>query len=420
MRFTKIIKLIQTKTAKDTFLVFGGNVVAGLIGMVLLIIISRKLGPADFGVFSIAFSLMIMMVKLGDFGLNFALVKDISQSRARRQEAKISKIVLTVFWAKAIICFFLVVTGVFLIPFISLKVFNSLNSLRPNRLVIIFFPLVVFYELIKIYFEANKKFFEGVLMYIITNFIKIIMISSCLFFNLLNPKVAITSYLLSPFLTGLIFLKETKIRLKFYFDKLIFKDLFKFSSWMFLSVIFSALGENLNVFMVSAKLSEFETGIYSAAEKFILPFYVLAASLATVLIPRASELLNLGQVKEFTKKIIFLQIGLLFMFIAIFPLANILPFLLGESFTPSVAILKILIIASSPLNSVFYPLNKPFIFAFNAFTQLSLQFLLNQKLIPSFYGRGAALSMLITNIIIFITNFLFLFFLLKSQKKVKI
>lgn len=420
----KILHLSKTATAKNTYLVFIGNAIAGFLGMVCMIIVSRHLGPADFGSFSVAFALATLLLKLGDLGLNFGLVREISKLRVKGENNKINNIFVSVFWIKIVLVLILIIFGIFGLDFISIKLFNSPLAITSIKLVIIFFGLDVFYDLIRVYFEANKRFFEGALIYVLANFIKLIMLLVVL---LIFPssKELIAVYILAPFIAGLLLFPRTKIKMKFLIELGELKNLIKFSSWMAISVILAAVGENLNVFMVSAKLSSYETGIYSAADKFIIPFYIFAAALGTVLIPRASEFIELSHVKKFIKKIITLQFLLLLMFIFIFPCAYLLPFLFGQEYQPSVIILQTLIIANffriaiTPLNSVFYPLGISLIFAIDSVIQVIALFLLNQKLIPIFQARGAAYSLLITNIIIFIFNYIFLYFALKKYEKQK-
>lgn len=421
-KIRKIINLAKTATARNTYLVFIGNSVAGLIGMVLMIIISRILGPAAFGVFSVSFSLLTLLSKVGDFGLNFAMVKDISQSRTQGKKQRIRKIFETVFFSKIIICLFLGLSGYLLADFLSVKLLNSPASVFANRYLMFFFFFFVFYDLVRVYFEANKRFLESVLMYISANLLKLIMVVALILF-LPYFKNYILVYIVGPFLAGLIFFPRTKLKLKLAFYKNEFKNLLKFASWMAVSVVFAAIGENLNVFMVSSMLSDFETGIYSAAEKFILPFYIFASALATVLISRTSEFLELSHVKSFIKKVFVVQLAFLLLFIAIFPFASLIPILLGKAYLSSVGVLQILIIGSyfrlaiTPLNSVFYPLGKSAIFALDSIFQVAFLYILNQQLLLKFQAKGAAISLLIVNIGIFTINYLYLYFVLRKQEK---
>jgi len=422
-KLKQLINLSKSATAKDTYLVFIGNSLAGFIGMVLMVIISRFLGPADFGAFSVSFSLFMLLGKFGDMGLNFAMVKNISQSRAKKEPGRIGKIFNTVFWSKILLFLLMVLLGCVFFDKIVLGLFGFSTHSFVNKYLIILFVFFVFYDLVRVFFEAKKHFLKSVLMYFISNLLKLVMVIVIILFlpNLKNLFIYI--YVFAPFIIGLAFFPKTNLKIRFIFDKKEFKHLFDFASWMAVSVFFAAIGENLNVFMVAAKLSNFQAGIYSAAEKFILPFYIFAGALATVLVPRASEFLEIKHIKAFIKKIVIIQLAFLALCFLIMPLTVLLPHILGKSYSASVVILQILIIGSffrvaiTPLNSVFYPLNKSLIFAIDSVVQVVGLYILNQRFLAIFQAKGAAFSFLITNVIIFIINYIFLYFLLRQYER---
>ncbi len=421
-KLARLFHLTRTQTAKNTYIVFIGNGVAGLLGMVPMILISRQLGPVGFGAFSVAFALFTLMSKLTDLGLNFSLVKNISQSRVKGETKKINRFFWSSFWFKIGLSFLLGGLGFAFARPISVNLFNSPDSLFSNQQVFILIFLFIFYDVLRVYFQANKKFLQSSLMYVLSNLIKLIVVGLVfLFFKDFDNFILI--YILTPFLAGIYFLKKTKLKFRFKFYPQEFKQLTGFASWMAISVLFAALGENLNVFMVSASLNEFETGIYSAADKFIIPVLLFTAALSTVLTSRASEFLELEQIKKFIKKIMLLQLVLFFIFLLVLPFAGFIPFILGREYQSSIAVLQILIVANffrsaiTPLNSVFYPLNKPIIFALNSVIQFIGLFSLNQVFIPLYQARGAALSLVVTETFIFFFNYIFLFIQLKKKEK---
>jgi len=418
----KLTRLAFTKTAKNTYLVFAGNSLAGFLGMILMVLVSRRLGPEKFGVFSVSFALLSLLAKFADLGFNFAMVKNISQARVHNNQKRIKKIFETVFTSKVFLSIIITVIGYFTVPFLSNQLFKSPQSLLPNKLLMIFFAFFVFYDLVKVYFQANKRFLESTLVYITANIFKLFLVLVALIIGL-GLQWLIFIYVLAPFLSGLVFFGKTGQKIVLNFDKKEFKKLFKFSMWMGISVVLAALAENLNVFMISSKLSEYETGVYSAAEKFILPFSIFSGALATVLISRVSEFLELGQIKRFIKKVLFLQALFLIAMIGIIPFTPLITVLLGKAYGPSVQILQILIaavyfqMAITPLNSVFYPLEKSEIFAIDSAIKVVLLFLLNRRLIGAYGAKGAAYSLLVVNVVIFAVNYLYLFFEIKNYEK---
>lgn len=419
---SKIFALSQTATAKNTYIVFLGNFVAAFLGMLSMVFITRRLGPSKFGAFSVSFSLLSLLANVGDLGLNFALVKEVSKSRAKNEPGRFEKIFWTVFWIKLAFCLFLGTIGILTNRYISISFLKSPASMFANKLVFIMLFPSVFYDLVRVGLQALKRFKESALIYILANVLKLLLII-ILFLCWPNFSDYIWLYLLTPFLASLFFLKTINLKIKLIFSKIEFKRLFGFASWMAISVILAAIGENLNIFMVSAKLSSFETGIYAAAEKFTLPITIFTGALGTVLITRTSEFLELSHIKKFLKKVVLLQGLIFFLFLLALPFSFLLPYILGGQYSPSVVILQILLVgnffrtAITLLNAIFYPLNKSIIFALDAFIQVVLLLILNNIFIPLFQAKGAAISLFFVNVVIFIFNYFFLFYQLRLHEK---
>jgi O-antigen/teichoic acid export membrane protein len=126
----RLFKLSKSITAKNTYLVFFGNALAGFLGMIAMILVSRFLGPSGFGTFSVAFALSTLLVKFGDMGLNFGMVREVSQSRAKNEKENIPKIFLSIILVKALICLILNSNFLSLLEFFLRPIKSSLLVLR--------------------------------------------------------------------------------------------------------------------------------------------------------------------------------------------------------------------------------------------------------------------------------------------------
>ena len=63
--------------AKGASIIFFGLVIGRILGMLYSILLARFLGPTDYGLFSIGFSLIAILATLSRFGLGGALVREI-------------------------------------------------------------------------------------------------------------------------------------------------------------------------------------------------------------------------------------------------------------------------------------------------------------------------------------------------------
>ena len=73
--YPKIYSLVFSRTAVNTGLVFSGNILAAIVTFFTIAVISRTLGPASFGIFSLATALATLIAGFTDFGLGSSLVR---------------------------------------------------------------------------------------------------------------------------------------------------------------------------------------------------------------------------------------------------------------------------------------------------------------------------------------------------------
>src|SRR5688572_32726029 len=84
----KLKKLISSATAKDTIILFTGNIGSAFWGFVFTLIIARSLSIEDFGVFSAALNLATILTSLSDLGITTGSVGFISRNLAKKDFKK--------------------------------------------------------------------------------------------------------------------------------------------------------------------------------------------------------------------------------------------------------------------------------------------------------------------------------------------
>ena len=72
---SQIIQISKSRLARDSVIVLSGNVLGAGIGFVATILITRALGPAQFGLFSAAVAVMVIASQFSDFGVSTGLVR---------------------------------------------------------------------------------------------------------------------------------------------------------------------------------------------------------------------------------------------------------------------------------------------------------------------------------------------------------
>ena len=72
---SEIIQLSKSKIARDSSIVLAGNILSAGLGFIATILITRTLGPAQFGLFSVALAVMGIASQFSDFGVGTGMVR---------------------------------------------------------------------------------------------------------------------------------------------------------------------------------------------------------------------------------------------------------------------------------------------------------------------------------------------------------
>ena len=74
----ELFRLSKSKIGKDSAVVLFGNFLSAGLGFSSTILITRTLGPSEFGLFSIALAVMGLASQISDFGISTGLVRFVS------------------------------------------------------------------------------------------------------------------------------------------------------------------------------------------------------------------------------------------------------------------------------------------------------------------------------------------------------
>ena len=71
---------------QDLLKVLSGNILAQGIGFLTIIIISRDLGPEQYGIFSLLIAIFMIAIQVSDFGVSTSYVKYVSENLSKAKE----------------------------------------------------------------------------------------------------------------------------------------------------------------------------------------------------------------------------------------------------------------------------------------------------------------------------------------------
>ena len=383
-----------------------------LFPLITLPYIVRVLGPEKYGLINFAAAFTGYLVTISDYGFNLSATKEISINRDNK--SNISIIFSSVIFTKIFL-------GLLTMLFLILTVHLFSVFARYQVLYYITFGIVIGNILFP------QWFFQGIedMKYItIINFIIRLLatVSIFVFIKVQNDFLILAAInSLAQILVGivglLLIVKKFSVKLNYPgFEKI--KGQLKKGAYLFKSTIAINVSTNSNIFILGLLTNEQVVGYYSAADKIRIAAQNLLNPISQTIYPHVNYLIQGSKEKflRFNRKLLKLQ-GFFAFFISfvVFLLAQpIGSVLFGAEFIESVDVLKILVwlpflISISNVYGVqtMLPLNfeRQFfnIVAFGMVINLILLFIL----IPDYRGNGAAVSLLISEIVVTISMVVF-------------
>ncbi len=400
--FLKENQVLSKSIFKNTAWLFSGQFFGRLLRVTIVVYAARILGPASWGAFSYALSLVAFLTIFTDVGVSAIVTKE----SARNPELS-SQYFSTAFFIKLVLLFIGVIGLLFLGPLIT-------NIQEAKTLMPIIAWVLIFDSLRNFGFSLSraqeKMRWEGV-NEIVTNFF-ITVLGFIFLWKSPSSQSLTISYALATAVGFLLIawkLRSYFFNLIAHFNKALIKPILDMA-WPFaLASSLGAIMINTDTLMVGWFRSAAEVGFYSAAQRPIQMLYILPTLVAASLFPTFARLAHQDKTKyreilENYLRIMILAAAPITFFGIIFG-SQIIWLLFGPAYQSATAtfqilLLTILIIFPSAIinNSIFaHDKQKNFI-AFSALGALG-NALFNLLLIPIWGIAGCAVSTVITQLI---------------------
>lgn len=374
----------------------------------------RVLGPEKFGLINFAAAFVGYFGILTDYGFNLSATREISINR--NDKSKLTQIYNAVLIIKLV----LFVTSIVII----IILIESIQMFRDEYLTYcLSFGTVFGNVLFPIWFFQGTERMKyimwlNIIFKSIATILVFVVITNSSDYNLL---VMLNS--LSYILTGIFSLAIIRFKFSIIFCFPSIKELRYqlIEGWyIFISTVGISLYTISNTFILGLFTSNTIVGYFSAADKIRIAFNNIFQTVSQTVYPHLSELFNnsIESGLKFVRKLL-INVGAISLLVstAVFLFAKeIILLVLGKNFIPSTTVLQIItwsvfIIFLSNVTGVQTMLNlnykKAFsrIILFASLTNLFLSFLL----VPYFFEIGTSVSVLITEIIVTLGMFIFLY-----------
>ncbi len=403
---------------QSLYTVFGNAVASGLSG-IAMILISRKLGPSEFGEFSVGFSLILILISINSLGLNVVLLQHIPRLKTILARNKLTSYTL---WLK-LKAYLLISAAVLAIGY--LYVFN----IYPHRLITVISLVallgVLLYEHMLTNLQALHRFWMAVVINLIQSSTKLFIALALFFDNTKSAAVALALYSVGPFIPALIwrrfFPQDTTLILKsdFATEKKLTWSIMKHSA---LGLMVVGISDYVDVLFVRGYLSAYETGLFGGVSKIAMFVMLFAYSLGNVLYPRVARYQLKTDIKGYVGKALLISVLAVLGFIAFIPFAQLaIQLTVGPEYVSAWAVLVILMaaafltIAIVPLQALFYSFEAPWYFSATGFIQLVVVMIGNGFFVPMYGLEAAAWTRLMSRVVLLLVTIVMAWFMYRKK-----
>jgi O-antigen/teichoic acid export membrane protein len=408
-RYYERVKLLAfSGTAKDTFIVFSGNVMSAFLGFVFTLFVARALSVPDFGVFSAAANLVIILISFTDLGISSGVVNFVAEKYARKDEEGVNNFIKASVVIKILATLFVALLVVAFAGFISPK-FLATSDLSVSYWVALVSIGMALPMLLPSVLQAERKFLPSVIADNLLYFSRLIFTFGFMFLARLTIGNSLFSYVLGALvgsLGGILLVKPDFLKARP--DKKIYASLVKFSGWIGVNRIISSVSGRLDIQMLAFFAGATATGFYSIPSRLASFIVVLTSSFSAVLAPRLAGFGNKESEKTYIVKstlaLLPIIAGIILWIIIAKPFMVIL---FGEKYLPSVPVFQALAASMIPfvftapsVTAIIYAMKKTVYIGTFSFFQIVAIFLLNFIFIPKYGPIGPTITFGITNTIL--------------------
>jgi len=406
--YDRLRSLAFSATAKDTFVLFSGNVMSAFWSFLFTLFVARALSVYDFGIFSAAINLVTIFSSLADIGISSGSVNFVSGHIARGEHEKANEYIKASFIIRLVIVIAISAVVAVFAPFVSKTLLATRDPMIAVWSAII--PVFVFPDAFFPYIlQAKKKFLHSTIIdnaFYLARFLFAFAFFVVGGLTMSRAFWAFGAGFVVEIILILIFIKTDFLRSKP--QKGEYKNLLKFSGWMGVNKIISSVSGKLDIQMLAVMSGATVTGLYSIPSKLAGFIAVLSGSFSSVLAPRLAGFGNRASEKSYIIKSVLALLpvtaGIIVWIIFAKPFIILL---FGTKYLASVPIFQLFAVAEIPflftapsVSAIIYSMKKTVYIGAFSFFQLAAIFLMDLFLIPKYGPFGPVITLGLTNLIL--------------------
>jgi lipopolysaccharide exporter len=404
-------KILSTTTFQHISIATVSTILTGGLGAIFYMLSARILGPANFGILMVAVTTVALLSDIGNLATDPGLVRFVGKNYDSDKKKALQFLKLS-FEIKLALCVFLIIFGWLGAPYLADSFFHKPELTFALRLGFIGSASYIIVSFPTTFFQAIQKFWFWTGIQVGSNLIRLLIVLLLWIYGSFTLENTLTVYVFVPlgiFIASFFFLP--KGFLKSDRPEEVRKELFHFNKWVALYATIAALSTRLDTFISARLLSSADVGYYSAANQLVIVVPQFISAFGAILAPKLS---NIGDKKEFltyykkVQALVFFVVGLGILAAPV--VMYLIPYIYGAEYSVHVPMLFLILLAAMLIflaaipihSSILYYYGEPKVFAYTAVIQLFITIVIGWFLISSLGVIGAAFTVLLAMISIFV------------------
>lgn len=400
------LRVLGTKTARESSVTIASTAISGSLGLLFFMYLARRLGPTEYGFFSVTVAMITLLSDVSDVGLNTGIVRFVAKyfESDRSKALKILKLSLEL---KAVIGVMVLIVGFFVMPTVASSLLGK-PSLTPHLTIGLFGVIAaLLFSFSANTLQATQRFRSWAYLNIGSNSGRLMGVIVLALAGYLSAYSSLFLYVFFPFFLFVLSLTTMPPFLAAKDERSVLPEIASFNKWIALFVAMSAISSRLDTLITTRLLAIEEVGIYSVAVTLTSVIPQIVYAIAVVVAPKLSRFETKAQAYIYLKKVqlMVFVLAVAGVFLAI-PVGFIgIPLLYGEAYTASFGPYVVLLLAqalfliSIPAHSaVLYYFSYPKLFVYLSLGHLAIIGIGGYVAISAFGIIGAAAIVLVGNI----------------------
>lgn len=419
MKKSNTLDLLRSGAAKHVSLVITGNVSAAGLGFLAVLLVSRNLSVSDFGLFNMAISIMIIISRLAELGMEAPIVKFTSSYLAADKTAEAEGVLGMALRMRMVTALIFAALTFIAADMIATRLYDYPELAPLIKLVSSGIIGIALFGYIRTSLHAYQLFRRSVMLQLIVDLAKFLAVAAMIsLFSGIGTFSALSAFVFAP-LAGLL-LGFRQLRPMLFPKKVVVKGLLgrfvSYVRWRFVSNICVTVLPYIGIFILAKMAGSEAAGIYGLAVNLTLIFPVITSSIATVLLPKVSRYRQAEEFRHYLKGSLRISF---YIAVAALPIlfisGRVIPFLFGERYIETVPIFNWLLFSSiaratnGTIRVALFSINRPNVVTFIDMLKILLIAAGCYILIPVFGMAVPAVLALVLNIcaIFFTSAYLF-------------